>query len=124
MPVELQTKQGGKVIHVHASQKLERDDYEQLSPYVEGQIQHHGKIRVLLVLHDFHGWKAGALWEDIKFDVKHFNDIERLAIVGENKWQEGMSKFCQPFTTAEIRFFPPEKEAEARAWVEQGLTAA
>jgi len=27
----------------------------------------------------FHGWDAGALWEDIKFDIKHFGDIERLA---------------------------------------------
>ena len=33
-----------------------------------------------------HGWDAGALWEDIKFDIKHFADIERLAMVGEKKW--------------------------------------
>ena len=40
---------------------------------------------------DFHGWDAGALWEDIKFDLKHFSDIERVAMVGEKKWQKGMS---------------------------------
>jgi hypothetical protein len=29
----------------------------------------------------FHGWEAGALWEDIKFDLKHYADIERLAMI-------------------------------------------
>ena len=24
----------------------------------------------------FHGWEAGALWEDTKFAIKHFGDIE------------------------------------------------
>ncbi len=46
------------------------------------------------------GWSAGAAWEDCKFDLKHFNHIERLAIVGETKWEKGMSVFCRPFMTA------------------------
>jgi hypothetical protein len=43
------------------------------------------------------------LWEDIKFSVKHFADIERLAMVGDKKWQRGMAAFCKPFTKATIR---------------------
>lgn len=58
-----------------------------------------------------------ALWEDVKFDVKHFNDIERLAIVGESAWEKWMAAFCKPFTTAKIRYFPAEQLAEARAWI-------
>lgn len=30
-------------------------------------------------MHDFHGWQATTLWEDVQFDLKYFNDIERLA---------------------------------------------
>jgi hypothetical protein len=66
----------------------------------------------------FDGWTLGAFWEEIKFDVKHFRDIDRVAFVGDKKWEASMSKFCRPFTTAEIRFFPPEKKEEARAWLE------
>lgn len=72
---------------------------------------------------DFHGWEAGALWEDIKFDVKHFRDIERLAMVGERKWEKGMSLFCKPFTTAEIRYFERGEAAQAREWLEGGVTS-
>ena len=77
------------------------------------------KIRVLIEMIDFHGWEERALWDDIKFDVKHFSDIERLAMVGEKKWEKGMSVFCKPFTTAKIRYFDHAAIADARAWLEE-----
>ena len=46
-----------------------------------------------------------------------FSDIERLAIVGENKWQQGMATFCKPFTKATIRYFDHADAAEARKWL-------
>lgn len=117
MPVELQTDPTTRVLTVRVSGKLTSKDYEAFVPRVEQMIQEHGKIRVLLETHDFHGWNAGALWQDIKFDLKHFNDIGRLAIVGEKKWEHGMAVFCKPFTTAKTRFFEHEQADEARAWV-------
>ena len=116
--IELENSASGEVLEVHLSGKLERADYEKFSPIVEGMIRDHGKVRMLVILEDFHGWKASALWEDIKFDVKHFNDVERLALVGETKWEQGMATFCKPFTTAKVKFFSHEQLAEARQWVE------
>lgn len=118
MSVETREEQDGKVLNVVVSGKLEADDYEQFGPKVERLMDRHGKIRVLLETRDFRGWDAGALWEDIKFNWEHFSDIERLAIVGEKKWEKGMATFCKPFTTAEIRFFEPAEIAEAQRWVE------
>ena len=55
---------------------------------------------------------AGALWEDIKFDMKHHGDIERLAFVGEKAWAAWMAKICRPFTSANIKYFDAsEKDA-------------
>lgn len=61
---------------------------------------------------DFHGWEGAALWDDIKFDLKHFSDIERLAMVGDRGWEKGMSLFCRPFTTAKICYFDESKADE------------
>jgi len=116
--IELENSASGEVLEVHLSGKLEKADYETFSPIVEGMIKEHGKVRMLVILDDFHGWKMGALWEDIKFDVKHFNDVERLALVGETKWEKGMATFCRPFTTAKVKFFPHDQLADARQWVE------
>jgi hypothetical protein len=70
---------------------------------------------------DFHGWDAGALWEDIKFDIRHFADIERLAMVGDKKWQHGMATFCKPFTKATIRYFHHAEATQARKWLDEGV---
>lgn len=75
-------------------------------------------LRVLLEMKDFHGWDSSGLWEDIKFDLKHFSGVERVAMVGEKEWQKGMSQFCRPFTTAKVRYFDQSALDEARQWAE------
>ena len=104
-------------LHVKVTGKLTKQAYESFAPLIDEQIQEHGKLRILFEMHDFHGWTAGALWEDLKFDFKRWKDIERLAIVGESKWEAGMAVFCKPFTAAKIQFFDHARLAEATAWI-------
>jgi hypothetical protein len=116
MSIQFNEENGGKLLVVNVSGKLAKADYERFVPEFERLVQQHGKLCVLLDMTGFHGWDAGALWEDIKFDIKHFADIERLALVGDKKWQHGMAMFCKPFTKATIRYFDHAEAAEARKW--------
>ncbi len=109
----------GKVLEVDLHGKLDRRDFELFVPETERLICLHGKIRILVTMHDFDGWEAGALWEDLKWDVKHFNDIERLAIVGHERWHKWMAGFCKPFTTAEVRYFTLDQLDEAHVWLNE-----
>ena len=120
--IELREENDGRLLAVHATGKLTSEDYAAFVPRVEGLIARHGKIRLLFEMHDFHGWTLGAFWEDVKFDLKHINHIERLAIVGEKRWQQGMSTFCKPFTTARIRYFSQDQIEQATEWLGQELT--
>ena len=117
MTTQLKETNGGNVLEIQASGTLSHADYERFVPAFERLVGQHGKIRVLFEMTDFHGWEAGALWDDIKFDLKHFADIERLAIVGEKAWEKGMSVFCRPFTAASIRYFDRAAVEEARGWL-------
>jgi stage II sporulation SpoAA-like protein len=121
MAVEIQEKADGKLLVICASGKLTKEDYERFLPEIERLIGRHGKIRVEFDMRDFHGWTAGALWEDMKFDLKHFRDIERLAMVGDRAWEHAMAVFCRPFTTAQIRYFDRAKADLAEAWIEADL---
>lgn len=107
----------GPITTVRISGKLSEEDYEHLLPEVERSIEIHGKIRILWLMHDFHGWQPGALWEDIRFDTRHFADIERVALVGEAKWQLGMTVLYGQFTQAEIRYFNEHQLGEAEEWI-------
>ncbi|MEO5987821.1 MAG: STAS/SEC14 domain-containing protein [Candidatus Eisenbacteria bacterium] len=117
MPVQLSEEDDGKVLIVDVSGRLTQSDYADLSPAFDRLVRRHGKLKVLFEMSGFHGWDAGAAWEDLKLGVAHFADIERLALVGEKKWQEGLAVFSRPFTKAAIRYFDHADAAEARRWV-------
>jgi len=110
-----------KLIEVTLSGKLTKEDYEHFLPEVESLIKKYGQVRMLVKMHDFHGWTLGGLWQDIKFDFKHFTHVERLALVGDSKWEAGMAVFCKPFTTAKVRYFDEAKAVEAHEWISEGI---
>jgi hypothetical protein len=120
MAIQLNEEGDGKILAVHVSGKLTAADYAHFVPEFERLVRQHGKLRVLFDMTGFHGWEAGALWDDIKFGAKHFADIERLAMVGEAKWQKGMAAFCKPFTKATIQYFDHANAGEARKWLAEG----
>lgn len=118
MESAIEVVSSGKVLHVRATGKLTKEFYEAFVPAVDQQIEAQGNLRILFEMHDFHGWTAGALWQDLRFDMAHWRDIEKLAIVGETKWEEGMAAFCKPFTSATVKYFDHSAIEEAKAWVE------
>ena len=95
------------VLGFKMSGKLHDEDYKTFVPLVDNAIAKDGKVRILAQFHDFHGWDAQALWDDIKFSTTHCTKIERIALVGEKAWEKGMAAVCKPFTMAKIRYFNP-----------------
>lgn len=96
---------------------LEKSDYQMFIPAIEKTIDEHGEVNLLLNISHFHGWSPAALWEDLKFDVKHYNHVSRLALVSEDSDKEWMATLSKPFTSAKVRFFTEEAHETARQWV-------
>ena len=119
MSIQLNEETGGKVLIVHVSGTLVKEDYEQFVTDFERLVQQHGKIRLLFDMTHFHGWEASALWEDTKFAIDRFSDIERLAMVGDKTWQHGMATFCKPFTSATIRYFDHSDASKVQLWLDK-----
>jgi hypothetical protein len=99
------------------SGKLHDEDYKTFVPLVDAAIAKHGKVRLLAQFHDFRGWDAHALWDDIKFSTTHCTKVERIALLGEKNWEQWMAKVCKPFTMAKIEYFDAPEIDEARAWL-------
>ena len=117
MPIKFEDEDEGKVLAIQVSGKLTMADYVYFAPEFERLVQLNGKLRLMFNLAGFEGWEAGAVWKGIKFDFKHFGDIERVAMIGESRWEHGMATFCKPFTQATIQYFDHAKTAEAWKWL-------
>lgn len=96
---------------------LEKEDYALFIPYAEATIEQHGKINLLVHVPDKPRFTPSALWEDLKFDAKHFDDVGRIALVSPDASKEWLVTISKPFTKAEVRFFEAEKIDAARDWV-------
>ena len=101
------------------SGKLHDADYQHFTPAIDAAVQAHGKIRLLALFEDFHGWDVHAAWDDLKMGLKHYSDIERIAIIGDKAWEKWMTIICKPFTKATIHYFDAAQLADAWAWVEK-----
>lgn len=117
MPIQFNAESGSKVLVIHVSGKLVKEDYARLVPELERLVGERGKLSLLFDMANFHGWEVAAAWEDLKLDLHHYADIEKIAMVGENKWQHGMAIFLKPFTKAAVRYFDHSAAAEAHQWL-------
>ena len=97
--------------------EVSEEDYERVVPRLEQLIRENGKIRLLLDVTQFEDATPAALWEDLKFDTKHLNDFERIAVVGNEGWEDAAAELASPLTSADVKTFGPEQEDKARTWV-------
>lgn len=116
--IELE-ENGVRIVILTFTGKVDKADYELFVPQLEGLLKEEKPVRILVELRDFQGWTVGALWEDTKFGTKHFNDIDRLAVVGDRRWEKGLAAFIKPFTTADVRYFDISEKTAAENWLKE-----
>ena len=76
------------------------------------------RIKALVMVEGFEGFDRGGDWGDISFLVKHDDQTEKIAIIADPKWEiETLTFAGAGFRKGEVKFFPRNQLAQARAWV-------
>jgi SpoIIAA-like len=103
------------------SGRLTEADYEAAAPEIENELLiRDDPLRLMIVLEDFRGMDVAALWEDLKFEVRHSGDFGRVAVLGESTWEEWATVLSRPFLGSEMRYFDLKDRPAARAWLSEG----
>ncbi len=97
--------------------KLSHEDYEKINPLIDNALLgiKEAKIKALIDATQLEGWELRAAWDDFKLGLKHGSEFEKIAIYGNEKWQEYISKIASWFISGEVKFF--ENEDEAIKWL-------
>lgn len=97
---------------------LTKAEMDQASSAVVVEMKRIGKVRLLFVLIGFKGWEKNQAWNDLTFYVQHGDQIERIAIVGDEQWKsEALMFAAADLRSAPVQFFPSRDMALARAWL-------
>jgi hypothetical protein len=123
MSINFHFDEGSRLVTLRISGSVTRDMFLHYSSLVEDLIAEHGRVRLLLVMHDF-SMSPAAFFEDLKFDVRHRNDLERVGVVVERRWQKVMAGLFSSFNRADFRVFDASDEDAAWDWVHEGVMEA
>jgi len=87
------------------------------SEFVE-KIAGAGTVKLLVLLENFTGWERTEAWGDTDFFFSHRNDFEKIAVVGNPRWEAQILAFTGAgLRQGPVKFFPETGESEARAWL-------
>jgi hypothetical protein len=106
------------LLMVRVTGTLKKSELERAQAATAQIIRTHGRVRLLVIAEDFRGWERGADWSDVSFEMEHDEQIEKIAIVGDQEWEDLSLAFVgKGLLPATIEYFPPSDLARARAWV-------
>jgi hypothetical protein len=102
---------------------LEKEHYNAIIPMLEEKIARWGRINLYLDVRSFNYITATALWEDIKMDVKHWRDFNRVAITSDDSnLLKAATALATMVSPAEVHHFPLEQKEQALHWAATGET--
>jgi hypothetical protein len=117
MSAEIISNTGG-LVTAKISGKLTYSELTALQKSVISIIGREGGIRTLIIAEDFLGWDKSGDWEDISFQDTSDPYINKMAIVGEKKWEELALLFTgKGFREFPIEYFLPTELSKAQAWL-------
>ncbi|MCI0747204.1 MAG: STAS/SEC14 domain-containing protein [Verrucomicrobia subdivision 3 bacterium] len=106
------------VLTVRVGGQLKVSELQAMQKAAADAIEKSGKARVLCLADDFLGWEKSSGWGDVSFQARYDPFIEKIAIVGDRKWEDLTLLFTSKgIRRVPIEYFAPSDLAKARAWL-------
>src|SRR5262249_13831780 len=112
------TPEGERIYRLEGSGLLHKADFERAQIALSGEIAGAGRGKLLVVLDGFDGWAPEDDWGDMNFYMTEGDAIQRIAIVGDERWRSEMLMFAvADLRKSPVEYFPPGEIDYARAWL-------
>ena len=118
MPIEGKLEKNNLVV-LQVTGQLGKNEHDQMQTVLAPIMQKVGKIKVLIFLKDFKGWEAGKDWDDTSFSDENDAYLQKMAIVGDQKWRDLIDLFTlKGLRPVPIEYFDSSQEEQARQWLD------
>ena len=108
----------GKLLQLKIRGLFMKADHDRIIQIAKEAIERSGKVQALVMLEAFEGWERRGDWGDVSFIIEQGQHIEKMAIVGDEKWQDDVVAFtAKGFRATTVEFFTPPRLHEALTWL-------
>lgn len=115
--LEVLPESDGNVIGVRVHGEMTGGECSSLAVRIEELVKEHKSVRLLLDLSDCDRVDPAAAWEEFVMGVKHWNDMERICIVGGAMWNEVAARTLNRLAFGEAEHFSSDEITAAWVWI-------
>jgi len=105
------------IVGLHLSDTLTEDDCETFASHLRDQLEAHMTLRVLFEIEEVEGWESEEQWEDVAFDMRQVEDVDKVAIVGDDPWEPLVDKIKLLFPSSLIQTYEDADREEGLEWL-------
>ena len=107
----------GNLVCCKAIGKLTDEDLHNLTVRIERILENHGSFLLYVDLEFFKGWEWQAAWDKNVYGKKYWDQIEKIAFVGNQKWKQMINKIAQNLKNGDKRYFSIAHHSMAIEWI-------
>ncbi|HKL89233.1 MAG TPA: STAS/SEC14 domain-containing protein [Salinibacter sp.] len=105
------------IVGFHFSDTLTEEDYETLVTHLRDKLKAHTTTRVLFEIEDVDGWEPEEKWNDFTFDMRHVQDLDKVAVIGDDPWEPLVDKIELLFPMSLIQEYEDADREEGLSWL-------
>jgi hypothetical protein len=115
--VEILRTEADSVVALKINGQFSYQDYKQVIPVINQNINDFGKANILFDIESFSGWHEDASYKEVKHDLNKIYYVEKAAIVGGKDWWSLINDYIRPIFDTHIRFFEFKDAHKAIEWI-------
>jgi hypothetical protein len=108
-------RNSGSLLGYSISGDVTKADFGTLTPVVASIVAEHGSLCLLLDVTDLHVEKVSAMSSQVDFARQFSGKIDKMAIVGDQKWEKAAGQLCDKFGVSNFELF--ETDDDAWTWL-------
>lgn len=113
------SESSGPIVGYRIKGKITAEDYAQLGADMQALVDQYDETYMLIDVQEFSGEEAKAWLPDLKFGHQFHDNIQKMAIVGDQRWEGMLSALVKPFYAQEGRVFAEDDIDAAWAWLRE-----
>jgi len=117
--IEISEQPKSDVIELRIGKDVSKEEFKTVLEELEEMFADRDEIRILEDVQQIPSFDPSMIWEDLKFTLKHMDDISHCAVVSDLGWVGPYARIAGALSQCQIRVFPSDQKEKARTWLNE-----